>query len=279
MTNSLAAPIIEFVRQVVNKSGRQRVIVGVSGGLDSSVVLSLLVQLLPKEVITPVFLPYQDQDMTDARFLCEWLGIASPQCVEINIQPAVEQLANLAFQTSSGGVEKGSQSVFSTQTRLGNIMARTRMILLFDLAAAHQALVVGTENRSENLLGYFTRYGDAASDLEPLAHLYKTQVWQLGRELGLPERFLLKPPSAGLWAGQTDETEMGFSYQQADAILMELEQLAEQLHRPLIELLHEELAKLEATVTETDQPPNIKMKVLNRIKQNWFKQEVSYKMS
>ncbi|MBI2190192.1 MAG: NAD(+) synthase, partial [Candidatus Levybacteria bacterium] len=103
--------------------------------------------------------------------------------------------------------------------RLGNIMARVRMILLYDLAKKHQALVCGTENRSEYHLGYFTRFGDEASDFEPIRHLYKTQVYQLASYLGVPKTVIDKKPTAGLWAEQTDEGEFGFSYKEADPVL------------------------------------------------------------
>ena len=108
------------------------------------------------------------------------------------------------------------------KVRLGNLMARSRMLLMYDLARQHNALVCGTENKSEHYLGYFTRFGDAASDLEPLTHLYKTQVRLLAQHLALPAVFWQKAPSAGLWAGQTDEAELGFTYQQADQVLFQL---------------------------------------------------------
>jgi NAD+ synthase len=103
--------------------------------------------------------------------------------------------------------------------RKGNIMARVRMIYVFDQAKKRNALVVGTENKSEHLLGYFTRFGDEASDVEPIAHLYKTQVIELATHLPIPQSILMKPPSAGLWPEQTDEGEFGFSYKDADQVL------------------------------------------------------------
>jgi NAD+ synthase len=98
-------------------------------------------------------------------------------------------------------------------------MARSRMIILFDLAKKNHALVCGTENKSENLLGYFTRFGDAASDIEPISHLFKTQVRELAEFLELPQEIINQPPSAGLWGGQTDEKQFGFSYEEADQVL------------------------------------------------------------
>jgi len=105
------------------------------------------------------------------------------------------------------------------KVRLGNILARVRMICLFDLAKKLGALVVGTENKSEKMLGYFTRFGDEASDLEPIVHLYKTEVIKLAKELGVPAAIIKAAPTAGLWPGQTDEAELGMTYAEIDARL------------------------------------------------------------
>ena len=110
------------------------------------------------------------------------------------------------------------------QLRLGNIMARVRMICLYDLAKQLDALVCGTENKSEKYLGYFTRFGDEASDIEPIMHLYKTEVYELAKHLGIPGAIVAKPPSADLWSEQTDERELGFSYKEADQVLHVLEE-------------------------------------------------------
>lgn len=183
--------------------GEKSAIVAVSGGVDSAVVLTLLTRALGMERVHPILLPYRDQDMTDAKTIVEWNGYSRVE--EVNIGGMVERVA------ATLGVGEG--------VRKGNIMARVRMIAVFDRAKQLGALVCGTENRSERELGYYTRFGDAASDVEPITHLYKTQVWVMARELGLPEVFLTKPPSAGLWEGQTDEGEMGFNYQEADLVL------------------------------------------------------------
>jgi NAD+ synthase len=145
------------------------------------------------------------------------------------------------------------------------------MMVLFDQAKKHQALVVGTENKTENYLGYFTRFGDAASDLEPIANLYKTEVRQLAGELNLSEKIIKKPPSAGLWAGQIDESEFGFSYDQADEILMELEKTTKAQKLKMIAVIEKELDQ-DKSISET------RKKILERVKNNWFKQEVPYKV-
>lgn len=253
---------IQFIQQTFTQTGLSKAVIGVSGGIDSAVSLTLLARSLPAEAITPVILPYGKQDMTDAIEICDWNNLAK-QLTEINIQPMVETTAK-ELQLSVDDLNPASK------VRLGNIMARTRMMILFDMAKATQALVVGTENKSENLLGYFTRFGDAASDLEPIAHLYKTQVYQLAQELKIPEKIITKPPSAGLWIGQTDEEELGFSYELADQVLMELEdQLARSNTSSLLDLVDEALSQ-----------PQIASKraVLQQLKQNWFKQQVPYKI-
>jgi NAD+ synthase len=114
------------------------------------------------------------------------------------------------------GLKKTSEDY---KLRLGNIMARVRMIVLYDLAKKHQGLVCGTENKSEFLLGYFTRFGDEASDFEPIRHLYKTQILELAKHLNLPQKIISQTPTAGLWSSQTDEKEFGFTYQEADKVL------------------------------------------------------------
>lgn len=180
-------------------------VIAVSGGVDSAVALTLLTRALGKERVTPVSLPYADQDTADAKEIIEWNGLTD-KMVEINIESSVDLIAKM--------VESENESM-----RKGNIMARTRMIVVFDLAKKLGALVCGTENKSEHYLGYFTRFGDSASDVEPIAGLYKTEVWEMAKILGIPEIFYTKEPSAGLWEGQTDETEMGFSYKDADRVL------------------------------------------------------------
>lgn len=153
-------------------------------------------------------LPYGDLNLSgvrDARIILNHLGIPERNCESIDIKPAVE-----AVLGSSSGVN---------DLRGGNIMARMRMIYIYDRAKQLNALVCGTENRTEYCLGYFTRFGDEASDLEPIQSLYKTQVWELARYLDLPKLIIDKAPAADLWAGQTDEIELGFNYETADKIL------------------------------------------------------------
>lgn len=218
--------IISFLKNVYQQQNKSHAVIAVSGGIDSAVSLTLLTRALGTQNITPLLLPFGSQDMTDAREVVEWNGFAKNQWHEIDIQPMVESFraasAIADSRTSAREISiDSSKNSSADPVRLGNIMARSRMIVVYDFAKALDALVCGTENKSEYYLAYFTRFGDEASDVEPLAHLYKTQVRALAKELGIPHSIQTKAPSAGLWAGQSDEQELGFSYEQADAVLAE----------------------------------------------------------
>jgi len=232
--------IIDFIQQLWQKNHKQPAVIAVSGGIDSALALTLATQALGPQNIFPAFLPYGDQDITDSQLICDFNHIPAENIKVINIQDQVDSFA------------------IKDQLRLANVKARVRMIYLFDLAKEKDALVVGTENKSEHYLGYFTRFGDAASDVEPIAHLSKTQVRQMAEFLQLPSRFLDKAPSAGLWLGQTDEEELGFTYREADLVIEAY------LHDKLSEL------KLDKKVVE---------KILTRIENNKFKREVPYQLN
>lgn len=186
--------IVGFLRKTFKKQGIKNAVIGVSGGIDSMVSYFLLKKAFQEKNIYPVHLPYD----TISPFIPKNVPV-------IPIKKPVEVLKKLL---------KASEKI-----RLGNIMARVRMIILFDLAKKHKALVCGTENKTEYLLGYFTRFGDAASDIEPIAHLYKSQVRQLAEYFGVPKKIINQHPTAGLWKGQTDEKEFGFTYEEADQVL------------------------------------------------------------
>ena len=197
---------IEIIQKWLKEIYREKkAVIAVSGGVDSAVALTLLVKALGNERVIPVSLPYGEQDMTDAKLIIEWNGLED-KMIEINIAQMVD--------TTTRELQITDEAL-----RKGNIMARMRMIVVFDIAKKMGGMVCGTENKTEQLLGYFTRFGDSASDVEPIASLYKTEVWEIAKELGLPEIFYTKAPTAGLWSGQTDETEMGFSYKDADRVL------------------------------------------------------------
>jgi NAD+ synthase len=196
-----------FIKETLDNSHKKKVVIAVSGGIDSALSLGLLSKTILLENIYPIFLPYDQQDMTDARNLVKHLDIPKENWQEVNIKEIVDSVV----KTQNIGEED--------KLRRGNVMSRSRMIIVYDFAKKFNALVCGTENKSEKYLGYFTRFGDEASDFEPIMHLYKTQVRQLVKELGLPKVLLSKAPSAGLWENQTDEQELGFLYQDADLII------------------------------------------------------------
>lgn len=203
--------IEDFLTAEMRKSGAKGFIVGVSGGIDSAVVMKLSARAVGKDKVHAVLMPERDsskEDLEDAKGLCTAEGVEHSL---VDITPAVE-----AFSKILGGkVERAS---------LANIKARCRMVALYHFANTERRLVAGTSNKSEMLTGYFTKFGDGGADVEPIADLYKTQVWALAKELGIPEKIIEKAPSAGLWKGQTDEGELGITYEHLDAILFGMEQ-------------------------------------------------------
>lgn len=200
--------LVVFLRQTFAKTKFSRAVIALSGGIDSSLVCALTVKALGKDKVFPLLLPYgklNDQGVTDALEVIEKLRLPKNQITQFNIKTSVDEIAQKDPKID--------------MLRKGNIMARVRMIFVFDQAKKHNALVIGTENKSEHLLGYFTRFGDEASDIEPLRNLYKSHVYQLAKFMRLPESILARQPTAGLWENQTDESEFGFSYKEADKIL------------------------------------------------------------
>lgn len=197
-----------FIREEVTKAGFDRGVIGLSGGLDSSVVAFLTAQALGAENTYGVLLPYKTSDpssVSDAQEIIRALGI---QAITVDITPMVDAYLD---QVSD-----------ADRIRRGNVMARTRMIVLYDLSAALRALVIGTSNKTELLVGYGTLYGDMAAALWPLGDLYKTEVRLLAAHLGVPSRIIEKTPTADLWIGQSDEDELGLPYEILDGILVEL---------------------------------------------------------
>ena len=199
------AVLTSFIRDAVETSGTSGVVVGLSGGIDSSLAAALAVQALGPERVHGFLLPYRTssaESVSDALLIAGHLGLPHRQ---IDISPMVD--AYFAVETDADAV------------RRGNKMARERMTILFDQAKKLGALVLGTSNKTEILLGYSTVFGDNASSLNPLGDLYKHQVWQLARHMALPEQVVAKRPSADLFPGQTDEGDLGFDYATADEVL------------------------------------------------------------
>jgi len=202
--------IEQMIRYVYWSSTCQGIVIGVSGGVDSAVALAFCCRAIGPSKVFALSLPSEvsnPADMQDAADLCTSFGAVHRT---IPIGPMLD-----AFRTIPGFTE--------TPYLLGNLMARIRMAVLYYHANRDNLLVCGTSNRSEALLGYCTKFGDNAADIQPIIHLYKTEVYELAKELGIPEPILRKPPSAGLWAGQTDEGEIGLSYPEIDAALRALE--------------------------------------------------------
>jgi NAD+ synthase len=201
--------IVTFLRETFAKQKISKVVIGISGGIDSAASFALLTETLkPKDIIVAHMYYFESKFSAMEKFIKD-TGIPLENIHHISIKEPVDSL--IALQN----IEKNEEN----KVRIGNIAARMRMIILYDFAKKNNALVCGTENKSEHLLGYFTRFGDQASDFEPIEHLYKTQVYQLAHYLGLPSEVIKQEPSAGLWQGQTDEGQFGFMYEEADQVL------------------------------------------------------------
>lgn len=194
-----------FLRSEITRTGFQHAVLGLSGGIDSALACFLAAEALGPENVLAVRMPYKtsSQDsLDDAQRVIDATGV---QTLTIPITPMADPLIAVFPEMNS--------------MRRGNIMARMRMVTLFDQSAAFQGLVIGTGNKTEILLGYSTLYGDSACALNPLGDLYKTQVRQLSEALGVPRSIIDKPPSADLWNGQTDEGELGYTYAEVDRLL------------------------------------------------------------
>ena len=197
--------LVRFVRNEVRKVGFERVVIGLSGGVDSALSAAIACAALGPENVLPVLMPYRTSSPAsegDARMICDCLGMAP---LLVDISPQID-----AYFTAFPEADRG---------RRGNKMARERMTVLYDMSWQRQALVIGTSNKTELLLGYGTLFGDMASALNPLGDLYKTQVFALAEAFNLPMRVITKPPSADLWEGQSDEEELGFGYTTVDTLL------------------------------------------------------------
>ncbi|CAN5713135.1 NAD+ synthase [soil metagenome] len=200
--------IAEFIRGHLAQTGFENVVVGLSGGLDSALVAYLVSEAIGADRLLTLMLPYRTsspESLADAGKCVVALGCASRV---IDITPIVD-----------GYIEQSVVGEEIDRGRLGNFAARARMAVLYDQSVPWRGLVVGTGNKTEALLGYTTVFGDNASAFNPIGDLYKSQVRQLAAEMGVPTAILLKAPSADLWPGQTDEDELGLSYERLDRLL------------------------------------------------------------
>jgi NAD+ synthase len=204
-TDTVRKLLTDFLRDEMAGPGFQRGVIGLSGGVDSALVAALAAEALGKENVLALLMPYRSSSrasVEDAAEIVRRLGIRSET---VDISPAVDAL--MAGDAPMNNIRKG------------NLMARARMIVLYDRSARENALVIGTSNKTEILLGYGTQYGDTACALNPIGDLYKTQVWQLAEAVGVPKNIIDKKPTADLWEGQTDEGELGFAYKLVDRLL------------------------------------------------------------
>ena len=220
--------ITRFIRDYVEKVKANGIVLGLSGGIDSSTAAALSAMALGGDKVLGLMLPeketYNLTDIMHAELVAEKFGIKT---VTIDITPTLEALQK-------------SIPIFDPEDKLckGNLKARTRMLYLYYYANKLNLIVCGSSDKSEVMIGYFTKWGDVAADISPLMDLYKTQVRKLARHIGIPEEIIEKPPSPMLWPGQTAEGEIGLKYEVLDLILyglehfMKVEQIAEQLNLP-----------------------------------------------
>ena len=198
--------IVRFIREEVYSNGFKRGVIGLSGGIDSVLVTYLAIEALGNTNVKAIVMPYKTsspESLSDAELIIKKLDI--PYEI-IDITPIAEPY--FAYQGEK-----------IDNLRKGNFLARTRMSVLFDKAKEFGSLVIGTSNKSELLLGYGTWHGDMAASLLPIGDLYKTQVWELSKFLKIPEKIINKKPTADLWPGQTDEQELGATYEKLDSVL------------------------------------------------------------
>ena len=198
--------LVDFLQAEIQRSGFTRAVIGVSGGVDSSLSCLLAAQALGPDNVLALRMPYKTSSSESMDHAGEIIAMTGVQEKTISITQMVDALNEFIPETD--------------RIRRGNVMARSRMLVLYDQSAEFNGLVVGTGNKTEILLGYTTQYGDAACAINPIGDLYKTQVLQLAAALGIPEAILKKPPSADLWVGQTDEQELGFTYAEVDRLLI-----------------------------------------------------------
>jgi NAD+ synthase len=197
--------LVGFIRDQIHKVGMTRCVIGLSGGIDSALSAYLSAEALGAENVLVVRMPYKtssEDSLSDAQKVIDALSLPSRTI-------PITDMADALF----------AQIPDITPMRMGNVMARLRMTILYDQSVSWGGLVMGTSNKTEMLLGYSTIYGDSGVAVQPIADLYKTQVRQLAAALDVPESILNKPPSADLWVGQTDEGELGFTYAEVDQVL------------------------------------------------------------
>jgi len=237
--------LVNFIAEELHKAGFNKAVIGLSGGIDSSFTAFLAQKALGKENVIGISMPYRttsESSKEDARLVGKILRI---EFHEIDITKQIDLYFKL-FPDAD-------------KVRKGNKMARERMSILYDFAHANNALVIGTSNKSESLIGYCTRWGDGAHDIDPLGDLYKTQIWDLAEYIGVPEKIVKKKPSADLWPGQTDEGEIGMTYHILDQILF----------------CHVDLRLERDDIIKLGYPENLVDTTIEKIRKSQFKRRMS----
>jgi NAD+ synthase len=235
--------IVAFIRSQLAQAGFERLVIGLSGGVDSATVAFLAARAIGADNLLAIRMPYRTSSAsseTDALRVVEALGCRTER---VEITTMVEPMLTLVEDADQGALN----------VRRGNVMARQRMIVLYDRSAAFDALVAGTSNKTEALLGYGTLHGDMAAAIQPIGDLYKSQLRDVARELGVPDEVVRKPPSADLWPGQTDEGELGSTYADLDRVLFALVDrrwtvdrcVRAGLDRSLVEWVEQRVARME----------------------------------
>jgi len=218
---SEAARLADWIAGKVHEAGADGIVVGLSGGIDSAVTAALSARAVPGRVMGLLMPCHSDpRDLEDARLVASTIGIPT---VTVNLDPVYDTfLSALRAAAGTGTPAEQEAAAASGRVRLAeaNLKPRLRMATLYYFANRLHYLVAGTGNRSELEVGYFTKYGDGGVDILPIGHLVKHQVRELAQALGIPERIITRPPTAGLWVGQTDEGEMGLTYADLDRYLL-----------------------------------------------------------
>ncbi len=200
--------VINFIRTRVSDANSEGVVLGLSGGIDSAVTLSLAVEALGSDKVTGLIMPFTVTESVD---------LATNHAKSLSVNTKIIHISEIVSSY------KHNSSLFSEQLSEGNLHSRIRMSLLYGAAFSSNKLVIGTSNKSELLIGYWTKWGDGGTDFLPIGDLYKTQVFELGKILDIPSEILVRKPTAELWPDQTDEQEFGFTYRELDTVLFELE--------------------------------------------------------